>query len=624
MALLVQTPLLASDAIELSGGTWRKRILPVGNVEYKGRVLRFDRPYLDGLAQAYNSRAYDQVPFQLADAANRHTNDPERTRGEVVGMSADADGLWVTIRTTEAGNAVLSANPRLGVSARIVEDYARSDGKYYPAAVQHVLGTLDPRIPELGDWQPVEMSNGYGGEADMVIDLSGSYWSSSPDDWDVVVSSLDLADDGGSPLGDRLRKLAGKLSDRGHGAAAGHVHRAADAADSGDTDGTLRHLDDAATALPSLDGNPMAEASMDDIVSHMAQAGANPNDLYPPHGADDLNISDPGPARPKSAAHMLAGDSGGLEFAGVNAALELAHRQAAERELEDASAARRLARRGTGTSITEDRLGAALGRIGRGTYTPSTGQRALGFASDAASMVDAAEQQAGGWDWSACTCTDDGVPAMTRYHTLGCPEAELTPDTMGAVRGHILRRAAAPAADANGNVFYNQYGLPSSMTELVQAHTGERLLNLRLDPNGDHPFEVMNERLTPQRAVRFGDPNEGDGQQMTDASADYVRSLAHTLGLAPHRTADQARDEGRQRLAWTGGRPPLGYRDWGDRNDRDPAVRARAMQTRGRQRGLEAVYAAGGPAAELSNDYDGGDEVHWAPSAAEAYGYVSR
>ena len=34
------------------------------------------------------------------------------------------------------------------MSARIVEDYARSDGKFFTAAVQHVLGTLDPRIPD--------------------------------------------------------------------------------------------------------------------------------------------------------------------------------------------------------------------------------------------------------------------------------------------------------------------------------------------------------------------------------------------------------------------------------------------------------------------------------------------
>jgi hypothetical protein len=119
-------------------------------------VLRFTRDYLRGLAEAFRSRAYDQVPFQLADAQNTHTNDPERTRGEITDMDVQDDGLWITAKLTPQGERVLQDNPRLGVSARIVEDYARSDGQHYAAAVQHVLGTLDPRIPEGTGWHDVE------------------------------------------------------------------------------------------------------------------------------------------------------------------------------------------------------------------------------------------------------------------------------------------------------------------------------------------------------------------------------------------------------------------------------------------------------------------------------------
>jgi hypothetical protein len=174
VAAIIQTPALhGQDAIELSGGTWRKRLLPVGTVDYKGRALRFDRDYLERLAAAFSSGAYDQVPFQLADSRNSHTNDPERFRGEVRGMTVADDGLWVTISTTEAGNALLELNPRLGVSARIVEDYARSDGEYYPAAIQHVLGTLDPRIPGMGGWEAVAASN----DAEVTFDLSGEQFT---------------------------------------------------------------------------------------------------------------------------------------------------------------------------------------------------------------------------------------------------------------------------------------------------------------------------------------------------------------------------------------------------------------------------------------------------------------
>ena len=168
---LVLTPFTAADAVELGNRQWVKKILPVGDVEYKGRLLHFDRRYLGSLVSAFRSRAYDQVPFQLADAHNTHTNDPERTRGEITGMELRGDGLYVTAALTPEGEQVLTANPKLGVSARIVEDYARSDGKHFTAAIQHVLGTLDPRIPGLGAWEAIEAASPV---PDTVIDLSAS------------------------------------------------------------------------------------------------------------------------------------------------------------------------------------------------------------------------------------------------------------------------------------------------------------------------------------------------------------------------------------------------------------------------------------------------------------------
>jgi hypothetical protein len=148
---------------------WWKRLLPVGEVKYQDRILKFTKSYNDSLVKAYQDGAYDQVPLQLADEKNTHTNDPERFRGDVVAMRSTSDGLWVGVLPTDRGDNVLAENPRLGVSARIVEGYDRSDGKFYPAAIQHVLGTLDPRIPQLGAWRAVSLSN----EHVTTIDLTG-------------------------------------------------------------------------------------------------------------------------------------------------------------------------------------------------------------------------------------------------------------------------------------------------------------------------------------------------------------------------------------------------------------------------------------------------------------------
>ena len=171
MTAAVLTPFTTADAVELGNRSWWKRLLPIGEIDYRGRRLKFTRDYLAGLKQAFDDKAYDQTAFQLADAANTHTNDPERFRGEIAEMDLRDDGLWMRLSPTDAGDKVLQENPRLGVSARIVEGYDRADGKHYPAAIQHVLGTLDPRIPGLGAWEAIEAATPV---PDEVIDLSAS------------------------------------------------------------------------------------------------------------------------------------------------------------------------------------------------------------------------------------------------------------------------------------------------------------------------------------------------------------------------------------------------------------------------------------------------------------------
>jgi hypothetical protein len=183
----VLAPVSYGPAIELGNNTWTKKILPIGSIDYQGRKLNFTRSYLAGLVRAWQDRAYDAVPLQFTDAANAHTNDPERTRGWITDMQLADDGLYVTAEMSERGSRVLRENPQLGVSARIVEQYSRSDGRFFPAAIQHVLATLDPRIPGLGAWQAVEMANSPG----LVIDLSAAAF---PGEAGLVLSDAELAE----------------------------------------------------------------------------------------------------------------------------------------------------------------------------------------------------------------------------------------------------------------------------------------------------------------------------------------------------------------------------------------------------------------------------------------------
>jgi hypothetical protein len=155
------------------GELWRKQILPRGSINYQGRRIRFDNDYHRELVQNFKNGAYPQVPFQLADATNTHTNDPERTRGQMVDLRAEHDGLYGYFKMTDP--TVVLNNQDLGVSCRIIEGYTReSDNKYFGRSLQHVLGTLDPRVVGMKPWESVELA---GTQTDAVVDLSNQFYT---------------------------------------------------------------------------------------------------------------------------------------------------------------------------------------------------------------------------------------------------------------------------------------------------------------------------------------------------------------------------------------------------------------------------------------------------------------
>jgi NADH dehydrogenase/NADH:ubiquinone oxidoreductase subunit G len=176
MTSAVQLPFRHGAPTKVGKRIYRKQVLPVGSIDYKGRKIDFTREYLADLAKSFNDGAYDQVAFMLAPDDNSHTLDPERFRGEVKGLELSEDGLDMLVEMTEEGSAVVDQNPRLGVSARIVEDLARADGKQFTRAIQHVLGTLDPRVTGMKPWQTVNLST----DDITVVDLTAATYKGAP------------------------------------------------------------------------------------------------------------------------------------------------------------------------------------------------------------------------------------------------------------------------------------------------------------------------------------------------------------------------------------------------------------------------------------------------------------
>jgi hypothetical protein len=167
------TPMDRGKARPSGASLWRKQVLPLGTIDYKGRKITFSREYLAGLVKAFADKAYDVVPFQFADAANSHSNAPEQRRGTVRDLELTDDGLDIIVEAGQDAAKHLAEYPDLGVSARIVEGYDRADGKFFPAAIQHVLGTLDPRITGLRPWQAIDAANDDGD----VLDLTGEQYT---------------------------------------------------------------------------------------------------------------------------------------------------------------------------------------------------------------------------------------------------------------------------------------------------------------------------------------------------------------------------------------------------------------------------------------------------------------
>lgn len=189
MTATVITPERRGQIVDLGNGRWEKQLLPLGSIDYHGQKITFDKDYLEQLVKSFNQTACGPVPFQLADAKNTHTNDPERRRGTVQGLQLKDDGLYALIDLNKSGQELVEEFPDLGVSARIYENYERADGQFFPAALQHVLGTLDPHVPGMRPWQAVALSNDFSGT---VIDLSDSEFDTGREEKKPVATKSDL------------------------------------------------------------------------------------------------------------------------------------------------------------------------------------------------------------------------------------------------------------------------------------------------------------------------------------------------------------------------------------------------------------------------------------------------
>ncbi len=170
----IQLPVENSESSRVGRKLWRKEILPINkSIKYQGQTLDFTEDFADELIKTFNDGAFESVPLVLADAENKHTEDPERNRGNVVGLEKTDSGVAALIETDGRGSEIMENNPKMGVSPRIFTNYVRgNDEKPFGTVLRHVALTLDPQVYGLKEWENVDLSADH--DTTSLIDLSAA------------------------------------------------------------------------------------------------------------------------------------------------------------------------------------------------------------------------------------------------------------------------------------------------------------------------------------------------------------------------------------------------------------------------------------------------------------------
>lgn len=180
MTVAIHTPLDFSEAESAGFRKFWKQILPVTSIDYDGQRIDFDPDFHKALNLSFQQGAFEQVPVVFADGDNKHNMDPRNFGGEIVDVEyrgpGKKEGTWALIRADRQAAKAIKANPRLGVSARILREYAHG-GKRFTNAMNHLLLTMNPRVRGMEPWQAADLSE----DAEIeVVDLTATDYEEGP------------------------------------------------------------------------------------------------------------------------------------------------------------------------------------------------------------------------------------------------------------------------------------------------------------------------------------------------------------------------------------------------------------------------------------------------------------
>lgn len=163
------------------GRVFRKHILNLGDLHYKGKTLKLDDDWFSRVKQNFESGvSMTQVP--LADSKNQHTEDPLSNAGEVVGLERQGNKVYSLVDIRDPDVAQRIADGRImGASAFLHMDYedTRTGKKVGPALLHHCL-TNRPHVLDLEPYEEVVAATGADLEEDGFTVLASPEGSRMP------------------------------------------------------------------------------------------------------------------------------------------------------------------------------------------------------------------------------------------------------------------------------------------------------------------------------------------------------------------------------------------------------------------------------------------------------------
>lgn len=194
-AVLLSSP-DTNDFVELAsqgqGRVFRKMILPMSksfvHPNDPNHKILVDKEFAETLVRNFKDGICDTVQFPLVDEKNRHTEDPERNRGQVIDLSFDDKGVYATIDVRKGAEDV--GTVILGASAMMNLNYTdTSTGRAVGPTLLHVAGTNRPYLTKLDPFEEIALSNADTDTEEVVL-LTPETESETPMEKSVLIDML--------------------------------------------------------------------------------------------------------------------------------------------------------------------------------------------------------------------------------------------------------------------------------------------------------------------------------------------------------------------------------------------------------------------------------------------------